>query len=254
MLDDFTPIVHRLPGRTVKVWAVADVHIGAKEADVEGFGAFLRKVEADPDSYLMLVGDLLNNGIKDSVTNVYEEVMPPSSQIEVAAELLRPVADRILGCVGGNHELRTRKAVDIDIMHTVMVLLGKGDLYRPNMAFVEVSLMNGGIRDRYALLLTHGKSDAKRKRFQYAVEGVDAVITAHTHDPLVEKPARLVYDSNQKRVTVKPMVSLVATSWLRYGGYAARGMYLPKETSNPQHLVLEYVNSNNRFGRIGVVW
>lgn len=31
MLDDFTPIIHQLDGRTIKVWAVADVHIGAKE-------------------------------------------------------------------------------------------------------------------------------------------------------------------------------------------------------------------------------
>lgn len=78
MIDDFTPIVHRLRGRPVKVWAVADVHIGAREADIDGFAAFLKRVENDPDSYLVIVGDILNNGTRDSLTNVYEETMPPS--------------------------------------------------------------------------------------------------------------------------------------------------------------------------------
>ena len=41
MLDDFTPIIHELPGRTIKVWAVADVHIGARECDMDGFKRFL---------------------------------------------------------------------------------------------------------------------------------------------------------------------------------------------------------------------
>ena len=110
MISDFTPIVHTLPGRTVKVWAVADVHIGAKECDMDGFKAFLRKMQDEPDSYLVIVGDVLNNGIKDSMTNVYEETMPPHTQVDVATELLKPIADKILGCVGGNHERRTTKS------------------------------------------------------------------------------------------------------------------------------------------------
>ena len=104
MIDDFTPILHTMEGRTIKLYAIGDVHIGAKEADLEGFSSFLRRLESESDSYMVIVGDVLNNGIKDSVTNVYEETMPPSVQVEYAAELLEPVKDKILGCVGGNHE------------------------------------------------------------------------------------------------------------------------------------------------------
>lgn len=43
MISDFTPIVHTLEGRTIRVWAVADVHIGAKECDLDGFKAFCGK-------------------------------------------------------------------------------------------------------------------------------------------------------------------------------------------------------------------
>lgn len=255
MLDDFQPIIHTLPGRTIKVWAVADVHIGAKEADVDGFERFLKQVENDADSYICLVGDIINNGIKDSLTSVYEETMPPSAQIEKAVELLTPVADKILGAVSGNHENRTKRAVGVDVMAQVMTLLGKPELYRPNMAFVRVRLRNGKTRtkDTYSLLLVHGKTENKKRRLAYAVEGVDAIISGHTHNGIVEKPARIVF-SGQNKVTVKPLVSLTACSWLSYGGYAARNLMLPSATSSPQCLVLEFVNTNDKRGTIRVAW
>lgn len=259
--NDFTAIVHRLPGRTAKVYAIADVHIGAKECDMDGFSRFLKRVERERDSYIVLVGDVINNGIRSSScpTDIYDEVMPPSAQIDKAVELLEPVADRILGAVGGNHEKRSRKSVDFDPMHAIMAILRKSELYRENMAFLRIVLSNStqrhvrSTRDSYSLLLVHGKSANKKRRFAYAVEGVDAVVSAHTHDGIVEKPARLVF-TVQNNVMVKPLVSLTATSWLDYGGYGARGLYLPKATSDPQALVLEWTGSNNREGQMKVIW
>lgn len=242
-----------MEGRTIKVWAIADVHIGAREADIPGFTGFLRRVEDDLDSFIVLVGDIINNGLKDSLTNVYEEILPPSLQIDKAVELLEPVADRILGAVGGNHEARSRKAVDMDPMHTIMVRLGIGHLYRANMAFLRIILERGNTKSRHALLLVHGKTANKKRRFAYSVEGVDAIISGHTHDGLVEKPARLVFNS-QNVVSIQPLVSLTATSWLDYGGYAAAGLFEPKATGCPQCLELEYAATNNRQPRIRVIW
>ena len=214
---------------------------------------FLHKLKDDPDSYIVLCGDVISNGVKDSLTNVYEEAIPPSAQIDKAVELLEPVKDRILGAVGGNHEARSRKAVDLDPMYAIMLMLGKGELYRTNFAMMRIILANGTTKDRYALMLIHGKTENKKRQFAYAVEGVDAIISGHTHNGIVEKPARLVFTS-RNNVSVKPLVSLTATSWLSYGGYAAAALYKPAATSAPQCLELEYVNSNDREGRMRVVW
>lgn len=253
MLDDFTPIIHRLDGRTVKVWAIADVHIGAKECDLAGFKRHMARIASDPDSYIVLVGDMMNNGLKDSLTNVYEEVLPPHAQIEKCAELLEPVKDRILGAVGGNHEARTKRAVDLDPMYAVMCILGKQELYRQNMAFIRVCLTRGRTKDNHTLLLIHGKSERAKRNFAYSLEGVDAVISGHTHNGIVEKPARIVFTGGN-RVVIKPLVSVTATSWLDYGGYAAAAMYRPAATSAPQYLELEFSGSNAVDGQIRVVW
>lgn len=254
MIDDFTPIVHRLRGRPVKIWAVADVHIGARECDLDGFSAFLKRIERDGDSYLVIVGDVLNNGTRDSLTNVYEETMPPSAQVELAAELLEPVKDRILGAVGGNHEQRSAKAVDLDPLFQVFSILRIPEVYRQNFAFVRIVLERGNTTDHYALYLTHGKSASKQRRFaQSAVEGVDAIIAGHTHNGSVEKHARLVL-SNRNAISIKPLISMTATSWLNYGGYSARGQFIPSATSDPQALLLGWTGSNNKDGSIQVIW
>ena len=239
----------------VRVYAVGDVHIGAKECDLAGFEKFLKRIESEPDSYIVIVGDVLNNATRDSVTNVYEETMPPSAQVDLAAELLAPVAGKILGCVGGNHEQRSVKAVDLDPLFQVMTLLRIPELYRQNFAFVRVILQRGkNTRDYYALFMTHGKSSAKQRKFaQAAVEGVDAVIAGHTHNGLVEKNARLVLN-HRNQVSVKPVVSLTATSWLGYGGYAARSQFVPSATSDPQALLLDFTGTNGKAGQISVVW
>lgn len=253
--SDFAVIVHRLPGRSIKVYAIGDVHIGAAECDLDGFERFLKQIEREPDSYIVLVGDIINNGVRSAScpTNIYDETMPPSAQIDKAVELLRPVAHKILGFVGGNHELRTTKAVDIDPAHTIAALLGIPHLYRKNMAFVRIVLGEHGMRDHYALLLVHGKSEAARRRFEYTAEGVDAIVSGHVHKGNVSKPARIVL-SARNIVSIKPLVSLVATSWTNYGGYAARGLMQPAATSDPQALLLEFAGTNNRDGQIRVIW
>lgn len=255
MLDDFTAIIHTLPGRTIKVWAVADVHIGAKEADIDGFSAFLKRVEKDRDSYLVLCGDLINNGIRcqTSPTDIYNETMPPQAQVDFAAELLMPVADRILGAVGGNHERRTKKAVDVDVMNYIMCLLKIPELYRQNMAFIRINLEKGTTKDHYALMLTHGKTANKKKQFTQIVEGVDACIFAHTHTPDVLMPSRIRFNHANK-VTVHNVISLTACSWLQAGGYSLSGLYPPQATRRPQCLELPFVNSNDIMGVPRIIW
>lgn len=252
MHSDFDPIMHKLDGRTIRVWAIADVHIGAPECDLQRFKSFLAKL--GEDDYVVLCGDLVNNGIAGSHSSVYEEViMPGMAQVEKAVELLTPVKGKILGAVGGNHEARSRKAVDLDPMYTIMCMMGIQDLYRTNFAMMRIILANGNTKSRYALMLVHGKTENKKRQFAYSVEGVDAIISGHTHNGIVEKPARLVF-TVKNNVMVKPLVSLTATSWLSWGGYAAAGLFKPAATSCPQCLELEYTGSNDREGQIRVVW
>jgi UDP-2,3-diacylglucosamine pyrophosphatase LpxH len=255
MLSDFTPIIHRLDGRTIRIYCIADVHLGAKECDLPAFKAVLRQIQADSDAYLVIAGDLISNGLATSKTNVYEELIPPSAQIDLAVELLTPVKDKILGAVSGNHEFRSKTCADLDPLYTVFCIMGIQALYRQNFAFVRVNLERGKTKDHYALMLIHGKTENKRKQFEYGVEGVDAIISGHVHCGSISKPAKIVLGA--RTVKIKPVVSVVAASFLQWGGYASRALYKPTATvtpNNPQYLELEFTGTNARDGNIRVVW
>ena len=255
MIDDFTPIVHRLEGRPVKLWAVGDVHIGSKECDIASFQKFLEKVRLDSDSYILIVGDILDNCTKDSVGDIYDTAFAsPMDAIDFTAELFAPVADRILGAVGGNHEFRSTRSTGLDPLYDVFVMLRIQEVYRQNFAFLRVILERNGTHDHYAIYMTHGRTANKQRRFaQSAIEGVDAIVAAHTHDGAVNKNSRMVF-SNRNVITMRPFVSLTAASWLNYGGYASRAQCIPTASCDPQALLLDFTGTNGKDGRISVVW
>jgi hypothetical protein len=84
-------------------------------------------------------------------------------------------------------------------------------------------------------MLTGGNVN-RNERFGYVMDGVDCLITGHTHKPWVTQPAKIVVDSRNNKVTTKPFKVISATSWLNYGGYAAQKMLLP--TSHVKQIVV----------------
>ena len=240
MLSDFTIIRHdfaRCEGITIV--PIADVHLGAAECMEDEFKEFIKKVAATPNMYLTLGGDLINNGLRGSVGNPFDEKYRPSYQKQLMAEILEPVKDKILCGVGGNHEARSRKDSDTDITLDIFSKLNIEHLYRPSMAFCHISF---GLDEKchrhnihYCLGVTHGcgggtltgSSVNRNERFGMAIDGLDALITGHTHKPVVSNPTKIKIDINHDKVSFAPFKVMTSSSWLNYGGYALNQMLLP---------------------------
>ena len=79
MLPDFEMIQHQfLGGHDITIIPLADVHLGSAECMEQEFIKFIDTVKETPNTYLAVLGDLLDNGIKSSVSNTYKQVMSPS--------------------------------------------------------------------------------------------------------------------------------------------------------------------------------
>lgn len=240
MLPDFEFIVREFPGREdVTIIPIADVHLGAKECMEKEFMDFVEMVKNTPNIYLILGGDLINNATRNSVSNVFEDRYRPSDQKKMMAKILEPVADRVIAGVPGNHEARSGKDADDDPLYDIMCKMDIEDRYRENIAFVKIRMGNnrsdGSKNPTYVLAVVHGSGGGiytgsavnKNERFGYTIDGIDALICAHTHKPVVSAPGKIKIDSRKNLVTVVPFKVITATSWLNYGGYAAKKMLLP---------------------------
>lgn len=246
MLPDFEMIQHRFPGgHDITIIPVSDVHLGAQECMEQEFISFIKTVQETPNVYLILGGDLIDNGTRNSVTNIFRATMSPSQQKKEMANILKPVADRILCFVPGNHERRSGKDADDDPVYDIAAKLDLEHLYRENMAFVKIQMgkptydtgkrMEGDKRPTYTLVVTHGAGGGiytgagvnRNERFGYVIDGMDLLIVGHTHRPYTTQPGKLQIDTRNNRVTVKPFKVVSSTSWLQFGGYTAQKMLLP---------------------------
>ena len=240
MLGDFEIIPHKFPeNKDITIYPISDVHLGAAEHMTREWELFCMHLMEKPDTYIILGGDLVNNATRTSVSNVYDEKIRPREQKRIMAEMLKPIKDRILCAVSGNHERRSSKDVDEDITYDIMCKLDLEHLYRENMAFVKIQMGNtkkDGLRNpTYMLVVTHGAGGGamtgsavnKNEKFGFAIDGADALIVGHTHKPWVTQPGKIKIDPYNNRVSIKPFKVICSTSWLDYGGYAAQKMLLP---------------------------
>ena len=249
IVSDFDMIVHRFDGNEdVTIIPVSDVHLGAREHLRKEWDAFVQGVMDKKNTYLLLGGDLLNNGIKTSVSNVYEETMRPSEAKRQMAAALAPLRERILVALPGNHERRNRD-VDDDPMYDIMCKLDLEHLYRENLAFVKIGLGdkdgNGKYNPTYMFCVAHGNggsiyttaSGSAAERFGMSIDGIDCLVVGHTHKPMNAPVGKLKVNPYNNTVSIVPWRLVVSTSWLNYAGYAGQKLLTPT-VHCPQEIIL----------------
>lgn len=250
MQKDFTLITKQFPDRRdITIYPVSDVHLGAAEHMESAWREFRTRIQEEENSYIILSGDLINNATRSSVSNIFEETMRPSEQKKLMAQMLEPLKDKILCAIPGNHEARSGKDADDDPVYDICAKLDIEDLYRENMAFIKIQMgdsqKDGKTNPTYVIAVVHGSGGGvltggivnKAERFGYSIDGADALILGHSHKPFVTQPGKIKINPFQNTVSVKPFKVITASSWLEYGGYAARKNFLPTSHA-PQALKL----------------
>ena len=250
MLSDFDIISRHFPeNKDIKIYPISDVHLGAAEHLADEWDNFCKRISGEPNSYIILGGDMLNNSLKSSVANVYEETMRPREQKRQMAEMLKPIRHKILCAVAGNHERRSGKDADDDPTYDIMCKLDLEHLYRENMAFLCLRFGrkegDGKRNPTYTFVLTHGSGGGistgaavnRGEKFGYIVDGMDCLVLGHSHKAYTTQPSKIYIDPQNNKVSLKPFKVVSMTSWLAYGGYAARSM-LPPSSYVPQEILL----------------
>ena len=249
MKNDFIPVINKIPiekhPKGLTLIPLADAHYGSQEFNETLWHKTVKRIQDDPNCYCVLVGDLIDNGLKNSLTNIYEATCSPHEQKEWLYNELLPIKDKVLGAVGGNHERRTAKEADDDPLYDVMVRLGREDVYRQNICFMQIRMTyiaadnqkgkDKTVRQRcaFSFAITHGagggqyigSSANKVQNFGMAIEGIDCLITGHTHKPVAFPVTKLLF--NNGTIVRKQFVVAVASSFIDYGGYPVQKLMIP---------------------------
>lgn len=210
----------------INIYPVFDAHYGSRNHFEKEFREYLNLIKNDPNGYVVLGGDLVNNNIGNMIP--WEDTESPHLQVMDMVELLRPLKDRILCSVRGNHEFRTMKHAYIDSSSIIMAKLDLADRYRPDIAFLSIGIgkRTHGKRvlpaTRYIVAVTHGfgggmKTGASVNRaedFWAGYEGVDVGISGHTHKPFMSFKSKQTINKLRSLKSTRNDLICVASSWM----------------------------------------
>jgi len=241
VLDDFQLITASYDDfEHLNVYPIGDVHIGSKEFDLELFKQWIETVKNDPNGAVVIIGDMMNMGLRTSKSNVYEEKLSPMEQKEFCFELLNPIADKIIGGCSGNHEYRAVKEVGMNPLYDVFCRMRIEERYRENVCFIKLTVGKQGKNpNTYGLVLTHGSSKNKDEKWTYSVDGCDCFISGHTHLGTHQPLGKIRMDLTHNKVKTVGYQHIVVMPFQSYGGYAIRGKYLPNHLGQFQCITFD---------------
>jgi hypothetical protein len=235
--DDGTPqpyLMIQMPDTKwdkIKVVPLADIHYGAAASMTDKLREYVNWIATSPNTFCFLNGDIMENAHGDSCKGVaiYEQEVRPASQVEQMAEILAPIAHKILWAIPGNHEDRSRTR-DYDPLERLCEQLHVPYSYEP----IFVDLLWKGTP--FSFHAQHGRAGGQTKggkmnaaaRPQEMQEFVMFTVMAHVHDGDVSRNTRICRDRVNFRLELKKQYIIICPSFFRYfGSYASKAGYKP---------------------------
>lgn len=134
---------------------------------------------------VIVMGDMMENGLLNSIgTSVWHQKYTPQNQKKIVIGLLAKIADKIIGCHGGNHEYRTTKVSGMEPIRDIC----EGAKI-PQYGYGTFTSFRLGQKQNYDIYTWHGKSGAQFTHTKLnacikAGTAVDADVIAmgHVHD------------------------------------------------------------------------
>lgn len=220
---------------------ISDTHIGDANFNETKLKETIRQIKETPNMLTLLNGDIINNALKCSVSNCFDDVMSPKAQIKYAINLFKPIANKIIGVNFGNHENRTANVADMNPAEVIAT--GLGVQYFGAEVLLKIKFgkkTEDGNPLVYSVYATHGgssgsnpgsKVNAIQKLKQIVV--ADAYIMSHTHQ-LDAHPSLLYLPDLQKNLVREQRMYLVMCGgYLDRGGYAVTKNYSPLVAGSP---------------------
>jgi len=223
----------------IKLLPIGDVHLGSPTNMFSKLKQILENL--DDDTYIVLLGDMIDLALRDSLGDVYHATAAPDEQLYTFKELLIKHKDRILGVIDGNHEERLSKRIGVRPVAEWCDFLEIP--YSPHVLVLDLAVGTGqgrGSRGRsnYIIVLYHGSTGARtiggkingNARILEVIPDADLYLTGHTHQPSVVHLARLTVDKYNKKLRKVSSMLITIPAWLGYEEYAARQAFRPSAT------------------------
>ena len=202
---------------------LGDIHIGSRLFDRQKFLERLNAIKNDRTRYWLGMGDYIDNirpykgGTIDKRWNysvIDREYMTPEEQLTAFVNLVKPIANKCLGLLWGNHEWNT---IDYDEFNE-RVCRRLGVPFLGSMAFVQLRIRRQDVKRTVIIWACHGSYAGMRRggavnRLEElsAKYDADIYLHAHTHYKDFFPGEGYGLDENGNLITWNKMYALTGT-------------------------------------------
>ena len=234
-LSDFQPIVRNLPKdmEYADIYFIHDVHYGAETFNENKWKALKSKIQNDDHAFVCWIGDLMENAIPNSKSDMFTQRYSPAQQKEWATQQLSDLKKETIAVVPGNHEYnRTTKMCGLYPLYDCCLLAGIDDRYRNTIAFIDIGI-GTKTQDRrkqihYFGQIQHKAKDIKAVCSADYTDGIDFFAYGHDHEAKDKPRAKIVFDPHNKQIYKRNVECLNSGSFCDFGGYGAQAGYRPQ--------------------------
>lgn len=178
-----------LEHEVVYIIPMGDFHVGTTGFAYDKFAGYRDWILARRNAYVVLLGDLIEATVRHSKGDIWEQDISPGRQIDQVTALLKPLKNRILGMVMGNHERRIYDQTGFEPMSILCHKLGLPEgVYGRDALRLDLYIPFSGRKRPFYVFLTHGWGGARKTGGQLNkledlgdVIHADVYIVGHEH-------------------------------------------------------------------------
>ncbi len=243
-------IENEVPFPKSYVICIGDLHFADESFKAKSYDklrGYVEWVKENPESRVVLGGDLFNVATLQSKTSPFRQRMSVNDEMSCVVDILTPIKKQIAGAIEGNHEMRAKQFLDLSLTET---LCGKLDI--PYLGFSGVicfkvgekrSKKGGFWRERYHIYFHHtlgggatiGGGLNRVEKLGNIIEGVDVYCGFHSHK--LSSSRSIIYYPNpkSKRIEERTITHLTCGGYLQYeDSYAEEKMLRPVKLGSPR--------------------
>lgn len=216
----------------VNILYLGDAHTGHPNYREDIVDKSLDEISKRKNGRIVIMGDLTEMALVNSVGNTYQQVLTPEEQIDYWVNKLEPYKDIIVAAVGSNHNERAVRAVQMNPCRLMFKQLGIVDRFFTYSVLIKWAFNKGCLHNYVVHGSTGARTDGgilnKLKKLRKVVEA-DIYCMGHTHRLISnDDSVRRVPDARNMSIRDKRYYFVNTGSSLEWDeGYAEMKGYPP---------------------------
>jgi predicted phosphodiesterase len=202
--NDVVP-TKKIKTKSVELIPLYDLHYGSHQCRENDLKNIVKYIKGKSSCYTFLGGDLIECSIYGKMNAVHTQKIQITEQIQNIVEILKPIRNKILFSICGNHEHRIEKATGLDIMQIMADMLGIPYLgWEAHFALkLKGSMVRCYAHHGTSAAVTSGAKLNAIEKLHFRSPHAHLIFCGHTHFPFFsEKEIRYINsDCKMKRFT-----------------------------------------------------